>query len=429
MPHKLALTLAGGLLAAAALAQTPLSLKDAEAMALKNHPQVQAAQLDYQATRQDITEARSAYYPTIQADLTGSQGNPQARLGAGYLAASRLFDRFGQGITVSQLVTDSGRTPNLVASSRLQSQASEQTSKATQYDVLLHVNQAYFDALRAQAMVKVANETVAARQLVVDQVTALAQSKLRSQVDVAFASVNLAQAKLLLIRSQDSVQQAFAELTRALGVDQHQTYKLAEEPMPPSPAADSEDMVAQAFQQRPELAGMRLERDSAYRFERAEHDLSYPTVSLIGVGGFIPLIHQLTTVPTPPEYEAAAVNVEIPIFNGGLFSARREAARLKAQAADQKVRNLEESIARDVRVAWSDSTTTYHQLDVTAELLREATMALDLAQGRYNLGLSTIVELTQAQLNLTQAEVENLSAKYDYQRAYAVLQYTTGLLR
>jgi outer membrane protein len=188
-------------------------------------------------------------------------------------------------------------------------------------------------------------------------------------------------------------------------------------------------MVAQAFQQRPELAGLRLERESAYRFERAEHDLSYPTVSLIGVGGFIPFIHQLTTVPVPNEYESAAVNVEIPIFNGGLFTARREAARFKAQAADQRVRDLEESIARDVRVAWSDSLTAYHQLDVTAELLRQATMALDLAQGRYNLGLSSIVELTQAQLNLTQAEVENLGAKYDYQRSYAVLRYATGMLR
>ena len=101
------------------------------------------------------------------------------------------------------------------------------------------MNQAYFQALQAQALVRVANETVAARQLLVDQVTALAQSKLRSQVDVAFASVNLAQAKLLLIRAQDGVQQAFAELTRALGLDQQQTYKLNEEPMPPSPPADS----------------------------------------------------------------------------------------------------------------------------------------------------------------------------------------------
>ena len=421
--------LASGLLAQVAPAPPPLTLQDAEALAIKNHPQVQAAQLNYAASQQAIAEARSAYFPTLQGDITGSQANPQSRIGAGYLSASRLWDRFGQGISVSQLITDSGRTRNLVASSRLQAQAGAQQYQATRYDVLLHVNQAYFQALQAQALVKVADETVAARQLVVDQVTELARNKLRSQLDVSFASVNLAQAKLLLIRAQDGVQQAFAELTRALGADREQTYKLNEEPLPPSPAADSADIVAQAFQQRPELAGVRLERDSAYRFERAERDLSYPTVSLIGVGGFIPLIHQQTTVPVSNEYESAAVNVEIPIFNGGLFTARREAAHLKAQAADQRVRDLEESVARDVRVAWSESLTAYHQLDVTAELLRQATMALDLAQGRYNLGLSSIVELTQAQLNLTQAEVENLGAKYDYQKSYAMLQYATGMLR
>jgi outer membrane protein len=429
LASSLALVLAGASYAQVPATPPPLTLQDAEALAIKNHPQVQAAQLNYQASQQAVNEARASYFPTLEGDVTASQANPQARIGAGYLTMSRLWDRFGQGITLNQLITDSGRTRNLVASSRLQAQASSQTYQATRYDVLLRVNQAYFDALHAQALIKVADETVAARQLLVDQVTTLAQNKLRSQLDVSFASVNLAQAKLLQIRAQEGVDQAFAELTRALGLEQQQLYKLNEEPLPPSPSTDSAGMVAQAFQQRPELAGLRLQRESAYRFERAERDLKLPTVSLTGVGGFIPYVHQLATVPTPPEYEGAAVNVEIPIFNGGLFTARREAAHYKAQAADQRVRDLEESIARDVRVALSDSQTAYHQLDVTAELLQQATMALDLAQGRYNLGLSSIVELSQAQLNLTQAEVENLGAKYDYQRAYAVLRYSTGMLR
>src|ERR1017187_677358 len=117
------------LLAAACpfLAQTPLTLQDAEALAIKNHPRSQAAQLNYQASQQAVAEARSAYFPTLQGDVTASQGNPQARIGAGALVASRVWDRFGQGITLSQLITDSGRTRNLVASSRLQAQASSQT--------------------------------------------------------------------------------------------------------------------------------------------------------------------------------------------------------------------------------------------------------------------------------------------------------------
>jgi len=410
-------------------APVPLTLKDAEALALKNHPQVLAAQATVREFNELVIEARSAYFPTLDADLTGSGGNPQGRIGAGFLPASRLFDRLGTGISLSQLITDSGRTPNLVASSRLQAQASQRTYEATRYDVLLAVNQAYFAALRAQALVKVAQQTVAARQILSDQVTELAKNKLRSEVDVAFADVNLSEAKLLLLRSQDQVQAAFAELTQALGAEQELNYRLTDEPLPSGPPADAESLVAQAFTNRPDLLSLQLQRDAAVKFQRAERDLSFPTVSLVGVAGAIPEIKQILSTNVPNNYEGAALNVEVPIFNGHLFTARREAARFRAQAEDQRVRDLQERIARDVRVAWSSSKTAFQNIDVTAELLREASLTLDLAQGRYNLGLSSIVELYQAQLNITQAEIENLNAKYDYQSIYAMLQYTMGLLR
>jgi len=96
---------------------------------------------------------------------------------------------------------------------------------------------------------------------------------------------------------------------------------------------------------------------------------------------------------------------------------------------DQTLRDMQERVARDVRVAWANATTAFQRLDVTAQFLRSATLALDLAQGRYSLGLSSIVELTQSQLNVTRAEIENLGAKYDYQTQYASLQYAIGRLR
>jgi outer membrane protein len=117
------------------------------------------------------------------------------------------------------------------------------------------------------------------------------------------------------------------------------------------------------------------------------------------------------------------------VFNGHLFSARREAAMQRALESDQRLRDAQEGIARDVRVAWASTKDAYQRIDVTAQFLRQASLGLDLAQGRYNLGLASIVELTQAQLSLTQAEIENLGAKYDYQTQYFVLQYMLGLLR
>jgi outer membrane protein len=425
-----ALILAAGCALAQPAAPVKLSLQDAEAMALKNHPRVMAAQNEQSAMQQRVYQARSAYYPHLDGDVTGTQANPRARIGAGMLNDPSLFNHEGQGLVLSQLITDSGRTSNLVASSRLQASAAEQSTQATKYDVLLRVNQAYFGTLEAQALVKVAQQTVTARQYLTDQVTQLFNNKLKSQVDVAFADVELARAKLLVLQTQDQIQQAYAELTRALGSQSPAVYQLSDEPLPPGPPASVEDLVQQALKARPELVNLQLNRDAAYKFERAERDLSLPNASFLGVGGYISYIaqFQLPRV-TPAEYEALGINVQIPIFNGGLFKARREEARYRAMEADQRLRDEADSIARDVRNAYAGLSVAYQRMDVTAEMLRAATQAQQLAKGRYDLGLASIVELTNAELNLTDAQIANLSAKYDYQSQYAMVQYTMGALR
>lgn len=420
-----------GLSAVTATSQAPvrLTLQDAKTMALANHPQVLGAQNEASYSDQQIIVARAPYFPTIDADLTGSQGNSLARIGAGALAASRLFNRFGQGVVFSQMVTDLGRTQNLVASSRFQAQSSAQTYQATQYDVLLEVNRAYFSVLHAQAEVKVARETVDARQQVLDQITTLANNKLRSQLDVSFVDVNVAQAKLLLLTAQNDVQVALADLTRAMGSDrQDVTYDLVDEPLPQGPPSTPDALVAQALNDRPEIASFRAQRDAAQRFFQAESDLERPSMNVIGAAGFLPIIND-SAGHVPAVYEGVALNIDIPVFNGHLFSARRQAARYKLNEADQRLRDTQERIGRDVRAAWANATNAFQRLAVTSQFLQQASLAVDLAKGRYDNGLATIVELTQGQLNVTQAQIENLSAIYDYQIQNAALQYSVGALR
>jgi outer membrane protein len=421
-----------GLLACAAIhAQAPptLTLQQAEAIALQNHPQIQAAQHEAAYAGHQVTITRSAYYPQVTGDLTGSEGNENSRIGAGDLSASRLFDRFGQGVVAQQLITDSGRTPSLVASSRLQSQASQQDLQASRYDVLLQVNRAYFNVQRAQAVVKVAQATVAARQLLDDQVTELVKNSLRSDLDASFADVQVSQAKLLLLQAQEDVQQALAELGAALGSDQPANFQLSDEPMPASPPKSVDDLIAQAVANRPELASLRLARAAANKFAEAEKDLSRPTVSAVAVAGFLPFVKQEGSTTIPAEYEGIGANLSIPVFNGHLFAARRSAAQERALESDQKLRDRQDRIFRDVRVAWSGALTAYQRIDVTAQFLRQAAQEIQLAQLRYDNQLSDIVVLTQAQLNVTTAEIANLNAKYDYQSQYSLLQYTIGLLR
>ncbi len=407
----------------------PLSLQDARAIALKNHPQVLAAQAGYLRTDQFIREARSAYYPTVNGEVTGAQANLSARLGAGALNDPRMFNHFGSGLALSQLITDSGRTPNLVANARLQAQASRTNYQATRYDVILAVDQAYYEVLLAQQLVKVAQQTVTTRGAVANQVSELAKNKLRSQVDVSFAEVNLADARLMLLRAQNRLQSAYATLAQALGAQQSVPYQLADQPMPPNTPDNPQALINQAFQDRPELASLRLQSEADQKFVYAERDLKRPTVSLLAVGGALPYINPGNANSNIPSgYESAAVNVQIPVFNGHLFSARRQAAEYQLQAAEQRTRDLQNRIARDVQTSWENARTAREAINATQQLLQQANLALDLAQGRYNLGLASVVELTQAQLAQTQAQVENVSAKYEYQEAYSALQYTIGQL-
>lgn len=406
-----------------------LSLQQARALALKNHPQILASQATYLRAGQLTREARSAYFPTIDGDITGAQAELNSRVGAGIINASRLLNHAGAGLTLSQLITDLGRTHNLVANANLQAQASRADYQATRYDVVLGVDQAYYDVLLSEQLVNVAQATVKARRAVVDQISELTKNKLKSQVDLSFAQVNLADAKLMLLRAQDRLQSSYATLAQALGTQQDNHYQLSDQPMPPNPPADTDSLIARAFENRPELASLRLQVEAAQKFVYAERDLRRPTISLNAVGGALPYIEPGDANPNIPKtYESAAVNVQIPIFNGFQFTARRQAAEYGLQATQQRDRDLQDRIARDVRTAYERAETSFEAIATTEQLLNQANLALNLAQGRYDLGLASIVELTQAQLGETSAQVQILSAKYEYQEAYAALQYTLGLL-
>lgn len=400
-----------------------LTLQEAEAQAVSHHPQISSVRYSALAAGQATREQQSAYYPFAFGSLTGAGADPNSRVAAGGLNNPIIFNRYANGVTVGQFITDFGRTQNLVESARLHAQAAQENVQTARMDVLLQVDRAYFDVLKAQAVLRVAQQTVSDRQLVSDQVTELEKSKLKSGLDVSFANVNLAEAKLLLVRAQNDEQAGIAALSAALGYSDARTFELADVPVPPAPPQQYSDLVAQAFQNRPELIGQRYNTEAAEKFARAERDLWFPNISALATAGVTPF-HQRQLADN---YAAAGVNVNIPIFNGHLFSARRAEAEFKAKAEDENLRDLRDRVARDVRVAWLNANTAYQRMSLTDQLLQQAKQALDLAQERYKLGLSSIVELSQAQLNQTEAQIEQTSAKYEYAFQISNLNYQTGV--
>ena len=402
-----------------------LTLTEAEQRALAEHPQVRAAQYAAQAAGEAMREARAAYFPTVSASMTAAQSQAGSRIAAGGLNNPIILDRAAGGFAVNQMITDFGRTHALVESADLRADAQRQTENTRRADVLLQVARTYFGSLRAQAVERVADETVRARQLVLDDVTAQAASGLKSGLDLGFARVNLSQAQILLVQARNDLESAFTSLSAAMGSSTYVPYDLVDEPLPTEPPADVAPLIAQALENRPEIAAQRFSHESATKLVDAQRALWLPTVSLVAALGAAPY----RQVGLEDRYSAIGVNVTVPVTSGGLIAARRAEAAFTANSEEQRLRDLENGIARDVRTAWLDAQASFRRLGLAQQLQTQAADAEDLAQARYDNGLGSIVELTQAQLNKTQADIEAATARYECQIRTMALKYQTGELK
>src|ERR1035438_5740461 len=166
-----------------------LNLQQAHEAALRSHPQISVADLKALAARQVTREFRSGFFPTLSANVVAvGTANENTRLGAiGGLNNPSIFDRNAEGLVLSQLITDFGRTANLTGSAKLRAQAEADNAQATRQQILLAVDAAFFAAQQAQSVTLVAEHTVATRQTFLDQVSALASNKIKSEMDVSFA--------------------------------------------------------------------------------------------------------------------------------------------------------------------------------------------------------------------------------------------------
>ena len=402
-----------------------LTLIDAEQMAIKSNPRVSIGRLLALAQHQVVRETRAARLPTATAAITAENAEDGSRISAGSLTASRLFEHAGAGGEFTQLITDFRKTQNLIASSKLQEKAQNANALATTEDIVIATDQAFFNALQAQALLKVAEQNVTTRQTTETQVSALTKNKLKSTLDLSFADVNLSQAKLLMLDAQNNAESTMAELDAVLGLDKQVAFALADDHtamQPPTPDADQ--LTQLALGQRPDLQALNYSQQAAVKFSHAQRDQMLPTISAAGTVGSVPIrpaAYYLTNW-----WGGIGVNMSIPIFNGFLYSAQAKEASIRAQAVSEQSRDLRDRIVRDVRTAWLAANTAYQRVAVTDELLNEANLALSLAQTRYRLGLSSIVELSQAQFQQTDAAIGNTDAQYQYRLALATLNYQTG---
>jgi outer membrane protein len=398
----------------------------AEEIALANNPRIRVSQLIAKVQHQAVRERRADELPNLNGNVTAVAANDGSRVSSGTLTASRLLQHAGVGVQFSQLVTDFGRTPNLVASAALQEKARLADAEASRQDIVLATDQVFYEVIEAQETLKIASQTVSTRQTLTDQVSALTSSKLRSDLDLSFAQVNLSQAKLLQLNAQNTLDAAKAAFMAVFGYDRQVNFQLVDDigPLPPL-TPDPQILVEQAIQNRPDLASLRFNEEAARKFSKAQHEQLLPTFNVSGAVGETP-------VGSPQYfssdwYGAVGGNISIPIFNGFRYTAQASEAALQAQAASEQIRALRDQVVRDVQTAWLNANTALQRVTVTSELLKESNTALDLAKTRYDLGLSSIVELSQAELQQTEAGISNANARSQYNFAISTIRFQTGM--
>jgi outer membrane protein len=418
-------TSAGARAASSSTGRT-LTLREAEAMALQRNPDITIGKLRALEAREFVREARSALLPQANLSVTAVDSDPGSRISAGYLNNPVIYPRAAAGVAVSQLITDFGRTRNLLSSSEYQARAEDQNAVATQQQILLAVDEAFYNTLETKALLQVAEATVKERQLRVDQVQALANAKLKSDLDLSFSNVDLARARLLLLDSQNNYQASLSALSAILGYPDRQDFVPVEptEQIAP-PASDAVPLIQQALQQRPEVKALQEEVTAATKFSKAEHDLWWPTVNAAGAVGLAPVRDDHIS----SWYGAVGVNINIPVFNGFLFNARAKSADLETELKRKRLQGIQDNVARDVRNSWLGTEQAFERLSVTKQLQEQASQALQLAEARYKLGLGSIVEYSQAELQKTDAELQDTDAHYQYVLSQILLAYQMGLPR
>lgn len=419
-----------GSVAAANAGSSPGSLptltrQQAEAMAIRHNPNITVGKLLALAQHQVVREARSADLPTLTGDITAVDAKNGSRISAGYLSASRLMQHAGAGGTLSQLLTDFGHTHNLILSQKLEAKAQDANAQATTEDIVLATDQAFYSALEAQALVKVAAQTVSTRQTTEDQVNEMTQNKLKSTLDLSFAQVDLSRGKLLQLDAQNNADSAMAALDDILGLDHSVTFRLKQSSSTAQPPAEQcQPLIDLALKQRPDLLALQYHQQSATKLARSDREQMLPAISALGTVGSVPI--RTDQFYTSNWWGGVGVNMKIPIFHGFLYGSQAREATYRAEADSEAARALRDQIVRDVRMAWLASNTAWRRVGVEQQLVQEADLALTLAQTRYKLGLSSIVELSQAQLQQTQAQIGYTNAQYQYRLSLATLNYETG---
>lgn len=410
-----------------------LGYQTAVEIGLARHPLIRKAQESALAAQAVTEQAKSRYYPQIDAYgiQTGGTIRPLSRFNIAGAQNKPTSYVESAGVLADQLIYDFGQTAHKVLAERYGQEAAKKDILTHRAIVILRVQQAYIHALRQKRLVQIAEETVRERGVLRDQIAVLYKNQLKSKLDFDLISVELKNAEVQLLQARNELRAAFAELNNAMGVQGAEEYTL-EEISTAAPTGSLESLIQEALAERPELLG------SEDRIHQAEERLSMaralnlPTVSALGMYGVIHFsdapLNQYggAHVGQTNLWWGAAATLSVPIFTGFLIENRVAEAREQKYKAEQQKLDLANQVALEVTDSYVTLQTAQQQIAVAQKEVEAARSALTLAKDRYRLGLASVVDVTTATTALLQAEVQLSEARYAVQASAIAVMYATG---
>ena len=405
-----------------------LTLDDALLIALDNHPNLQAARERIGAQQAVVGQQMAAYYPTVSL----SNEYETSRTGK---ASEQTFagESFSSVAKFGMTLYNFGKREGAVQAARETLSATSYNYKTTVDSVILGVKQAYYVYLGAKAIVKVREEQVQSRDLLVRQARAFYEVGTRARIDVVRAESNLYTAQADLIAAQNAVKVAWVTLKNALGLRELPERPLAEEAIMTTIPYTLDEAREIAYATRPELKSFEAQRkaqDQNIAVARRGHlpDLNFESsygrkhgsdeVQKIDRDPLPDINRHLNTFPLQPSW-SVKLSLNIPIFDGFRTTNRVEEALRNYYVIKSQEEQQRQQVALDVEQSYLRMVELQERIKANEAAAKAAKENLDLANGRYQVGVGSIIEVTDAQTLYTDAQTTYVRALYDYKIADA----------
>ncbi len=422
-------------LAAAAPAAEPrtLTLDEALATARAQQPQVRQAAAATQAAAARVDESLAPLLPQVNgsatytretANFTSRPGSlPSQISGSAGGESWNTFDYYGFGLNASVLLYDFGQTSSRWRSTQANAASQRDSERTTLDSVLFSVRTAYFQARAAKGLVKVAHDTLANQLKHMEQTEGFVEAGTQPEISLAQARTDVANARVQVIAAENSYETAKAQLNQAMGVESPTPYDVADETLPAVPGEDgtTEELLTEAVQARPELSALANQVRAQELTVRALRGAFGPSLGFST--GFSDAGERISGLVWN---WSAAFSLSVPVYQGGQTKAQVREAEYNLTGLRAQLDGQRQQVRLEIEQARLAIRADKAALDATAEALANARVQLQLAEGRYESGVGSIIELGDSQVALTSAAQQRVQAEYILAQARAGLLKALG---